>query len=185
MENLKLVIPSLEYKNEVMAFLDEVNLIDKGYPWQYAGMSKLKNCNSYEEWIKDKENEKNGINLPNGYVPASTYLLVRTNDNKVIGICNIRHTLSVFLLNYGGHIGYTIRPSERRKGYGIIQLEKALEKCNDLNIDKVLITCNEENIASAKTIEKCYGEYENTVHMRDETLRRYWITLSKINNIHR
>ena len=89
------------------------------------------------------------------------------------------------VFGFGGHIGYTIRPSERRKGYGIIQLEKALEKCNDLNIDKVLITCNEENIASAKTIEKCYGEYENTVHMRDETLRRYWITLSKINNIHR
>lgn len=185
MENLKLVIPSLEYKNEVMAFLEEVNLIDSGYPWQYAGMSRLENCNSYEEWIKDKENEKNGINLPNGYVPASTYLLVRTNDNKVIGICNIRHTLSDFLLNYGGHIGYTIRPSERRKGYGIIQLEKALEKCNDLNIDKVLITCNEENIASAKTIEKCYGEYENTVHKGDKILRRYWISLSKINNIHR
>lgn len=180
MENLKLVIPSLEYKDEVMSFLEEVNLVDNGYPWQYAGMSRLENCNSYEEWIKDKENEKNGINLPNGYVPASTYLLVRTNDNKVIGICNIRHYLTDFLSNYGGHIGYTIRPSERRKGYGIIQLEKALEKCNDLNIDKVLITCNEKNIASAKTIEKCYGEYENSVHKGDEILRRYWITLSKI-----
>ena len=82
MENLKLVIPSLEYKKEVMAFLEEVNLIDSGYPWQYAGMSRLENCNSYEEWIKDKENEKNGINLPNGYVVASPLPGARTPNAR-------------------------------------------------------------------------------------------------------
>lgn len=96
---------------------------------------------------------------------------------------NIRHELSEFLLNFGGHIGQSIRPSERGKGYGTKQLMLAIEKCAKMGIENVLVTCNIENVASAKTIEKCYGELENIVKNGDEILKRYWIDVNKIKTL--
>lgn len=182
-EEFILVKPSLEYKEDVISFLEEVKVVDEGARWQYAGMSRLEQTNTYEEWLQEKLNEEKGIGLPEEYVPASTYLCVRVYDNKVIGICNIRHELTDFLLNYGGHIGQSIRPSERGKGYGTIQLLKALEKCAERNMDYVLITCDEENKVSAKTIEKCMGEYENTIERDRVFYRRYWVNIEKIRKI--
>lgn len=185
MEELNLVEPSIDYKDDVLNFLAEVKVADEGEPWQYAGMASIEESNSYEDWVQAKKDEENGINLPEGYVPASTYLCVRVRDNKVVGICNIRHELSDFLYNYGGHIGQSIRPSERGKGYGTKQIMLALEKCAELGIENVLVTCDESNIASAKTIEKCFGEYENSVEKNGEILRRYWINLDKISNLNK
>lgn len=183
MDEVVLVEPSLEYKDDVMSFLEEVRVADEGMHWQYAGMSRLEKSNTYEEWLQEKEDEEKGINLPDGYVPSSTYLCVRVADNKVIGICNIRHELTEFLLNYGGHIGQSIRPSQRGKGYGTIQLLKALEKCSQMNINHVLLTCVENNIISAKTIKKCMGEYENTTEKKGTRYKRYWIDVEKLKNM--
>ena len=183
MEELELVAPMLEYKEDVLNFLQEVEIVDASKPWQYAGMSRLNKSVSYEDWVQAKKDEEKGVNLPEGYVPASTFLCVRKSDNRVVGICNIRHTLSDFLLNYGGHIGQSIRPDERGKGYGVKQLLLALDKCEELGIENVLVTCDEENVASAKTIEKCMGEYENTLSHGDELLRRYWISLDKVKSL--
>lgn len=183
MDELELVSPSLEYKDDVLNFLSEVKVIDESKPWQYAGMASIEESNSYEDWVQAKKDEANGINLPDGYVPASTYLCVRLRDNKVIGICNIRHELNEFLLNYWGHIGQSIRPDERGKGYGTRQLLLALDKCMELGIDNVLVTCDEDNKASSKTIEKCMGEYENSVEKDGELLRRYWINMNRVKSL--
>lgn len=185
MDDFELISPSLEYKEDVMKFLEEVRTVDEGQAWQYAGMASLEEAKDYEEWVRVKNDESKGINLPDGYVPASTFLTIRKSDKKVIGIVNIRHELNDFLLNTWGHIGQTVRPNERGKGYGKIQLLKALQKAYDLGIPNVLVTCDELNVASAKTIESCFGVYENSVSHDNEVLRRYWIDTEKIFNLKR
>lgn len=91
----------------------------------------------------------------------------------------IRHYLNDYLKEFGGHIGYSVRPCERGKGYAKRMLEMALPHCKKIGIDKVLITCIESNIASEKTILANNGAYESTVYEPDikENLKRFWIEL--------
>ena len=126
---------------------------------------------------KEKANEKNGIDLRDGYVPCTTLFLKRLSDIKICGSISIRHELNEFLLNFGGHIGYSVTPSERGKGYGKLQLKKAIEEAKKLNITSCLITADVENIASNKTILSQGGVLENTVMWKNYSLNRYWIKL--------
>ena len=104
-------------------------------------------------------------------VPAETYFLVRESDNRIVGMINIRLTLNHNLWNFGGHIGYSIRPSERRKGYNKINLYLALCICERRGIEVVLLDCAKDNLGSSKTMRALGGkmiyEYfdskENTV----------------------
>ena len=105
------------------------------------------------------------------------FLAIREEDNKLVGMINIRHTLNEYLYNYGGHIGYSVRKIERRKGYAKEMLKIALEECIKLGIEKVLITCDVDNIASAKTIKSCGGILENEVPNDGRLNQRYWIQL--------
>ena len=131
---------------------------------------------TYEEWLDFRGREER-----KGWSPSHTYLTVRQSDGRVVGIVNYRPSpLSDFLLQYGGHIGYCIRPSERRKGYAKEQLRQALVWCKEeLKLDKVLITCLTDNEASRRTILGAGGVYDGTVHEEEQNidLERYWITL--------
>ncbi|NFI07416.1 GNAT family N-acetyltransferase [Clostridium botulinum] len=100
-----------------------------------------------------------------GLVPSSTYLAIRLVYNKLINMIDIRHKLNKYLFEFGGHIGYSIRKSERRKRSAKEILNLALEKSKDMNMGKVLITCSKENIASAKTIIYNCGVLENVAHI--------------------
>jgi predicted acetyltransferase len=93
-------------------------------------------------------------------VPANTYFLVRTADDKIIGMINIRHKLNDFLFREAGHIGYSIRPTERNKGYATLMLSLGLEKCKELSIDRVLVTCDRKNPASARAFKKIKGSWK-------------------------
>ena len=177
MDDLKLVIPSINDKESALAMLEEIKVADAGLPWQYSGLANLEEATSYEKWVKEKDDEKNGINLKEGYVPCTTLFLKRMSDNKVCGSISIRHELNKFLLEFGGHIGYSITPSERGKGYGKLQLKMALEIVENLGIEKCLITADETNVASNKTIISEGGILENTVMWDNEPLNRYWINL--------
>ncbi|MPM89903.1 hypothetical protein SDC9_137018 [bioreactor metagenome] len=99
-------------------------------------------------------------------------------DNKrILGAINIRHYLNDYLLNYGGHIGYGIRPSERKKGYASLMLSLALSVAKELGINKALITCDKDNLGSARTIMKNGGVLENEVAEGERITQRYWIEL--------
>jgi len=103
-----------------------------------------------------------------------------TQRQRYIGIIDLRLTydLNDERLKHGGHIAATVRPSERRKGYGEKMLALALEKCRELNIDKVLITCDKNNIGSANLILKSGGVFENEIFKDDGNVtQRYWISL--------
>ena len=177
MNDLKLVLPSKDDKESALLMLEEIKVADAGLPWQYSGLANLEETTSYENWVKEKENEKNGIDLRDGYVPCTTLFLKRMSDNKVCGSISIRHELNEFLLEFGGHIGYSVTPSERGKGYGKLQLKMALEIAKDLGIEKCLITAGKTNTLSNKTIISEGGVLENTVMWNNEPLNRYWINL--------
>lgn len=177
MNDLKLVLPSKDDKKSALLMLDEIKAVDAGLPWQYSGLANLEEATSYEDWVKEKANEKNGIDLRDGYVPCTTLFLKRMSDNKVCGSISIRHELNEFLFNFGGHIGYSVTPSERGKGYGKLQLKMALEIASYLGIEKCLITADKTNTLSNKTIISEGGVLENTVMWNNEPLNRYWINL--------
>ena len=91
----------------------------------------------------------------------------------------VRHYFNDYLSKYGGHIGYSIKPNERRKGYATSMLKAVLPYCKEIGLDKILISCIDSNIGSEKTILKNGGVYESTVYERKEKcrLKRFWIAL--------
>ena len=128
---------------------------------------------SIPEWIKFVENTKYKETVTPGFVTAHTFFAL--DDNKIVGIINARHELNDYLLNFGGHIGYSVRKSERRKGYGKNMLNYTSQFLFSLGLEKILITCDKNNIASRRTIESCGGILENEVVEESRTTLRYWI----------
>ena len=120
-------------------------------------------------------NESRGVGLPDGWVPATSFFLVR--GEVVVGTCSIRHRLTPALEDFGGHIGYRIRPSVWNRGYGTRQLALALERARAMGIDRVRITCDQDNAASARVIEKNGGVLESESYSPGarRVTRRYWI----------
>jgi predicted acetyltransferase len=106
-------------------------------------------------------------------------MLIRNNDKRLVGMIQIRHYFNDYLEKYGGNIGYSIRPSERRKGYAKEMLKTAFPFCRELGLKRVLITCIDGNIGSEKTILANGGVYEYTIHEpnENEDLKRFWIEL--------
>lgn len=117
--------------------------------------------------------------LPEGKVLSTQYALVRQADGRILGMIQIRHELNGYLAQYGGHIGYSVRPSERRKGYAGRMLREVLKKCREMGLARVMISCLEENEASRRTILSQGGVYETTVTEPEKGVRleRYWIEL--------
>ena len=177
-EDIKLIKPTIEYKQQAEELIKEIKKYDIDNQDAFAGCSSIEKYD-YEVWLKKLDEDLDFENIKPGRVPASTYFSVRKSDNKIIGIINIRYELNEYLENYGGHIGYSIRPTERKKGYGYKQFKLALEKCLEISIHKVLITCSENNIGSTKIIEACGGIYEDTrfCEKENDSLKRYWIKL--------
>ena len=110
-----------------------------------------------------------------GKVPASFYLA--EVDGILVGRVSIRHELNEWLLGFGGHVGYGVRPAHRRRGYAAEILRQALEVTDSLGIERVLVTCDDDNVGSAKVIERCGGVFESIVGDAETStpIRRYWI----------
>jgi len=158
-----------EYRSEFLSDLDSLH-----------GASGLRNIATVEEWLANIEKNSCEETVMEGLVPATTYLAVRKADNRVVGMIDVRHRLNEFLLNSGGHIGYSVRLSERRKGYATEMVRLALIECRDrLNLAKVLIICDKDNTASAKTILANDGILENEILEDDGMIQRYWVNLGK------
>ena len=170
--DLRLVLPTELYEDEWYSIVKEIE--DAGE--KMTPYSLKASTNNYEEYLRVTRDVSNGVNL-NGLVPADTYFLVAGEDTRVLGAINIRYVLNDYLLNYGGHIGYGIRPSERKKGYATKMLELALALCRQKGMEKVLLTCDKGNIGSAKTMSKNGAVLENEVEENGKTVQRYWITL--------
>ena len=121
------------------------------------------------------DRQRRGLDLPAGFVPA-TYLIADA-DGDIVGRVSIRHELNEFLADVGGHIGYGVRPASRRRGHATEMLHQALEIARSIGIERALVTCASDNVASAATIERCGGVIDEAVwRVRSpEQSRRYWI----------
>ena len=181
MERFYLEEPSLERKDEIIEYLDEfvkynsningTGSLDKIYDG-YTFEEALERClNMKNEWYAKSINR----------VPGKTFLLIRKNDNKIVGTINIRWNLSEKMLEFGGHIGYGIRPTERRKGYNKIQLYLTLLKAQKLGLYKVMLGCSVDNLGSDKTIKALGGILERCeLDESDNTMTNvYWINVDE------
>ncbi len=128
---------------------------------------------NYDEWLEKTLSSHHGKELRKKYVPASTFFAVIEETNRIVGMVNIRHSLNKDLIDSGsGHIGYSVRPTERGKGYATRMLNMAITYARDvLNINDIFIGCNKTNLASRRVIEKNGGHFVRTIQDdKEETL---------------
>ncbi len=168
---MKLVKPTMEMKLAYMDFAEEWKSNHEHITPYSARLLK----NTYEDWVLDMESRENPETCPSNFVSAHTYFLLDGEQEGIIGAINIRHCLNEYLFNFGGHIGYGVRPSQRRKGYGSKILALGLVKARALGISEILVTCNKENIGSAKIIQNNGGILENEMMEENTIVQRYWI----------
>ncbi|MGG0122669.1 GNAT family N-acetyltransferase [Bacillus paranthracis] len=170
---MKLLKPTYEYSKQIMEYRDAFLHADE----QPHGSSSLQNFDSLDEWFEKVSIQEAGENLQGNRVPSSQFLSFEKGE--LIGFVNIRHRLNEELLRESGHIGYSVHPDKRRQGYATKQLKLALGEAQKLGLQKVLITCDKANIASAKTIQKVGGVLENEVvsSHTGEIVQRYWVEI--------
>ena len=153
MEKFYLEEPSINRKDEAISYINEFYK----YNSQINGVGGLhRYLDDYEGWLKKLDKDYTIIPSEE-IVPARTYFLIRENDNKIIGMINIRLALNEKLKKFGGNIGYSIRPTERGKGYNKINLYLGLKVCQNYGISKVLMDADKENPASWRTMEALGG----------------------------
>ena len=174
-EELVLCRPDASMLREIAAYRAEF----AGNQRDLAGVGALKRTADPMEWLADCANRADPARVPPGKVLATQFVYVRKRDQKIVGMIDLRHELNDYLCRFGGHIGYSVRPSERLKGYGTRMLAAALEEARKTGLSRVLVTCDESNEGSRKVILRNGGQYENTVEEpgEPEKVERYWITL--------
>ena len=143
-------------KAQVMAYREEFLAIGS----RMDGTSALDQYPDFDAWLANIRALNDPSTTPAGFVPATQYLALDEQEH-LVGMTNLRHYLNDYLLTYGGHIGYSVRPAERQHGYAIQMLRLTLEKAREHGIEKVRICCDHYNVASAKTIRANGGVLED------------------------
>ena len=172
---MKLIEPTMAYDRQLQAYRRE--FLTPGASMDGGG--SLIRFERTEDWLKQVEAYSRPETVPPNRVPVTQFIYVREEDDKVVGMIQIRHRLNEMLAKYSGHIGYSVRPSERRKGCATAMLREALPLCRALGLERVLVCCRVENEASRRVILKNGGVYDGTVAepRRGVRLERYWIDL--------
>lgn len=154
MEKFKFVVPTIEWKQKAIDFINEFYKYNSNINGT-GGLQRY--LDNYEGWLEKLEEDYNRQPTEEK-VPARTYFFVRESDNKIVGMINIRLALNENLKKYGGNIGYSIRPTERGNGYNKINLYLGLKVCKEYGIDEVFMDADKDNPASWKTIESLGGK---------------------------
>ena len=182
MEKFYLEIPTMERKEAALDYLNEL----VKYNSDMNGTGSMDRCLkdwTYDQWLNELENKINQEYMDNlGWAPSVTYFFVRENDNKIIGMINLRYNVTEEIVaNGGSHIGYGIRPTERRKGYNKINLYLGLLEEQRLGEREVLLNCTADNVGSNRTITALGGILEKSEIDKwdNELTNYYWIDVDK------
>lgn len=172
---VRLVPPTERDEAAVMAY--RLEFLESGDSMDgTAGLQKhLQSAQGFREWLGAVRDNQSEQTVRTGMVPATTLLALDGQTGALVGMIDIRHRLNDGLLQSGGHIGYSVRKSCRRRGYASCMLAEALRLCERMGISRVLVTCDKQNIASARTIQKNGGVLENEVAREGRVTQRYWI----------
>lgn len=175
MEAIRLVFPAEGDLDQVWAYRREC--LDAGSSMD--GCGPIDTSESPRQWLAEVRRYTDPATVPQGKVQATQFLAVRESDGRVVGMIQVRHYFNEYLEKYAGHIGYSVRPGQRRRGYAREMLRLALPYCKGIGLDKVLISCEPDNEGSRRAILANGGVYERTVHEPGENidLERYWIAL--------
>ena len=160
--------PKLEDKEKILEMLADFEAAGSRQDGFFGGVDFV-----YEDWLETIQLAEAGLGLLQGFVPY-IQLISFAADGQAVGFLNLRLRLNDYLLQEGGHIGYSIRPSARGKGLAKEQLRQGLQVAKSKNIKRVLVTCDEDNEASRRTILSAGGVYENTI----DRSQRYWIDVN-------
>lgn len=176
MNDIRLLHPTMEYEAALLQFCEEIrNAHDAD---AFAGCGNLRRTTNIQEWLDDLALREHAETCPANRVPSTTFLAVCGCDHKVVGIITLRYPGNdLSAIRTGGHIGYSVRPSERRKGYATEMLRLILEECQRRKMSRILLTCYRDNIASERTILAGGGVFEDELEDDGEILKRYRITL--------
>lgn len=167
---LNFILPTEQNRADVLAFYDEIE--NNGD--ECIGIGNYKN---YDLWLSGMQNRHSGKDLPEGYVRENFYLCY--DGARLIGVFSLKFELTEFLLNYGGHIGYATRPSERNRGLATQMLKQGLELSKEFGLKDILCVCDYDNYASERVILKNGGIFENELYdpNQEVTVKRFWIHL--------
>lgn len=175
---MKFVFPDKDYEQKAIEFIQEFREHNSSINGT-GGLDRFLENATYSDWLLKLEEDRDFAKIHENRVPSYTYFYVREDDDKIIGMINIRLELNDFLRKEGGHIGYCIRPTERKKGYATRMLGEALEFLKLMGLTDVIITCGKENPASAGVIKNCGGVLEEEFYSDffKEVIQRYRIRL--------
>lgn len=153
---MKFIFPNQAYEEKAKDFIDEFNRLHSEINGS-GGLDRYLLDSSYSEWLKKVLADIDLANIEPGRVPALTYFYVREDDDKIVGMINIRLALNDFLRSEGGHIGYCIRPTERGRHYATNMLKEAVNFCKIIGLNELILSCDKTNPASAGVIKNCGG----------------------------
>ena len=153
---MRLVFPKIEYKEKAIDYINE--FYEHGSEINGSGgLDYFLKESTYEKWLENVLREIDIANVPEDDIPRITYFYVREEDDRIVGMLNMRLALTGLWRKEAGHIGYSVRPTERRKHYATDILSRALKIYDRMGIEEVLISCEKGNVASAGVIKKCGG----------------------------
>lgn len=175
MDALRLMIPDESHLAEAEAYKQAMQAAGSSMD----GTGSLSRMDA-AAWLQNCRAIQKEETCPEGWVPATQYVCVRERDGRIVGMIDLRRRFNDFLREYGGSIGYSVRPDERRKGYAKWMLAQVLAEAARIGLPRVLVTCDADNEGSRRTIEANGGVFEREAFLAEEglTLRRYWIDTS-------
>ena len=173
-EETQLVRPTAALKNEFFSLLEDFQAVHETRIHDQTIAFIQANFAAY---LQQLQNSSQGIGLKPGFVPATTFWLIKSG--RVVGESRLRHWLTPALKDCGGHIGYMVRPTDRGQGCGTQLLQMTLVKAQEIGLNRVLVTCDADNLASARVIQKNKGRLANRGISKQtgKTILRYWIAL--------